>query len=342
MKMKVVPVAEAVGMALPHDMTRIVPGECKGPAFRKGHVIRPEDVEILLAMGKEHIGALELPPGMVHEDEAARRIALAAAGPGIALTAVCEGRINFTAERDGLLKIDLGLLSRVNAVPHAVLAAIHSNQFVEKGRAVAGTRVIPLTVEEAVVAEVERLCAGKTLLTVKPLRKARVGLVITGSEVFHGRIKDRFGPVVRRKFRELGGEVVAQSLVSDSVDMTVSAIREMLAAGADMVVCTGGMSVDPDDQTPASIRAAGAVDVLYGAPVFPGAMFLLGYIDEVPVMGLPGCVMYHRASVFDLLVPRVLAGERVSREDVAALAHGGFCASCPECRFPACPFGKGS
>jgi len=342
MKMKVVPVAEAVGMALPHDMTRIVPGEFKGRAFRKGHIIRSEDVDILLSMGKEHIGVLDLGLGMVHEDDAAGRIARAAAGPGLALTQVCEGRINFIAERSGLFKIDLDLLRRVNSVSHVVLATLHSNRFVGKGLPVAGTRVVPLVVEEAIIAEVERLCAGKTLLEIKPLRPARVGLIITGGEVYHGRIKDKFGPVVRRKFAELGSEVVAQALVSDSMDMTKAAIEEMLAAGADMIVCTGGMSVDPDDLTPASIRAAGATIDVYGAPVFPGAMFLIGHIGEVPILGLPGCVMYHRASVFDLLVPRLLAGERVGREDVVSLAHGGFCASCPECRFPVCPFGKGS
>ncbi len=341
MKMKVVPVAEAVGMALPHDITQILPGEFKGRAFRKGHVIRPEDVEVLLSIGKEHIGALEL-DGMVHEDDAAARIARAAMGPGLELSEVCEGRINFIAARDGLFSIDLDLLAEVNATPQTVLSTIHTHQYVRKGRPLAGTRVIPLAVPEETVASVERACAGRTLLEVKPLRRAKAGIVITGSEVYHGRIEDKFGPVLRRKFGELGSDVTAQALVSDSVDMTVAAIREMLESGCDLIACTGGMSVDPDDQTPSSIRAAGAELVMYGAPVFPGAMFLLGYIGEVPIMGLPGCVMYYRASIFDLIVPRVLAGERLTGRDVAALAHGGFCASCKECRYPVCPFGKGS
>lgn len=341
--MRRVPVQDAVGMVLPHDLTRIAPGEFKGRAFKKGHVIRPEDVGPLLAMGKEHIYALDLSPGQVHEDDAAQRIARAAAGPGLTLTAVCEGRVNLVAARDGLLRVDVARLARINSIEQVVFATLHTNQFVPGGRPVAGTRVVPLVAEEATVAAVESVCAeAGPVVDVLALKPARVGLVITGSEIFHGRIQDKFGPVVRRKFSELGSTVLDQVLTSDRVDLTVAAILDLAARGADMVVCTGGMSVDPDDQTPASIRAAGAEVVAYGSPTFPGAMFLLAYLGHVPVLGLPGCVMYHRASIFDLVVPRLLAGERLSRADVVALGHGGFCAACPECRYPVCPFGKGS
>jgi hypothetical protein len=333
-------------MVLPHDLTRIEPGQFKGRAFKKGHVIRPEDVEPLLAMGKEHIFALDLAPGQVHEDEAAFRIARAAAGPGITLTAVCEGRVNLVSARDGLLKVDAARLARVNSIDQVVFATLHTNQFVANGRPVAGTRVVPLVTDEATVAAAEAVCAEAGprahLVDVLPLRPAKVGLVITGSEIFHGRIPDKFGPVVRRKFSELGSTVLGQALTSDRVDLTVAAILDLAARGADLVVCTGGMSVDPDDQTPASIRASGARVVAYGSPTFPGAMFLLAYLGEVPVLGLPGCVMYHRASVFDLVAPRLLAGEKLERADIVALGHGGFCAACPECRYPVCPFGKGA
>ncbi len=340
-----VPVAEAVGMVLPHDLTRIAPGEFKGRAFRKGHVIRPEDVEPLLAMGKEHIYALSLAPGQVHEDEAAERIARAAAGPNLTLTPVCEGRVNLVSAVAGLLKVDAQRLLAVNSIDQVVFATLHSNQFVPAGRPVAGTRVVPLVTDEATVAAAEAVCAGAPLphlVDVLPLKPARVGLIITGSEIFHGRIPDTFGPVVRRKFAELGSTVLDQVLTADRVDLTVAAILDLAARGADFIVCTGGMSVDPDDQTPAGIRAAGAEVVAYGSPTFPGAMFLLAYLGKIPVLGLPGCVMYHRASVFDLVVPRLLAGERLERRDIAALGHGGFCAACPECRYPVCPFGKGA
>jgi molybdopterin biosynthesis enzyme len=165
--------------------------------------------------------------------------------------------------------------------------------------------------------------------------------VTTGSEVFHGRIPDSFGPVVTAKFEALGSRIIRQVLVSDDAAQTAAAIRGLLDEGAQMVVVTGGMSVDPDDRTPAAIRAAGARVVTYGAPVFPGAMFMLAHIGDVPVLGLPGCVMYCRTSIFDLVVPRLAAGETVTREDLVRLGHGGFCSSCPECRYPLCGFGSG-
>ncbi len=336
-----IPVTEAVGTVLCHDITRIVPGECKGPAFKKGHIIREEDVEPLLTLGKEHIYVFAPGAGLVHEDEAALRIARAAAGQGIAFGTPSEGRVNLTAAQDGLLCVDVDLLRRINSLDDMCFATLHTGRETMAGTPVAGTRVIPLMIQEEKVARVEALCASGPLIQVKPFARRKVGMVTTGSEVFHGRIKDGFGPVVRRKFERLGSTVVRQILVSDDISMTVAAIRELLDQGAEMIVVTGGMSVDPDDQTPASIRAAGGEAVSYGAPVLPGAMFMLAFIGRVPVLGLPGCVMYHKASIFDLIVPRLLAGETVTRDDIAGLGHGGFCAACAECRYPACPFGKG-
>ena len=337
---KTVPVADAVGMVLCHDMTRIVPGEYKGPAFRKGHIIGLEDIPELLSIGKEHIYAMSLDKGQVHEDEAAMRIAKAVAGPGLTLSPVCEGRVNMRAE-PGLLKVDVAALRRVNSVPEVVVATVHNNTRITEARDVAGTRVVPLVIDEAGILEVEAICAETgPVIRVAPLAHVRVGLVTTGSEVFHGRIKDKFGPVIRKKFTKLGSEVMGQRLVSDDPGMTRAAIEDFLARGADMVVVTGGMSVDPDDQTPASIRATGAEVAVYGAPTFPGVMFMLAYKDGVPILGLPGCVMYYRASIFDLVVPRILAGERISREDIIDLGHGGFCSGCEVCRHPICPFGK--
>ena len=338
---KHIPVRQAVGMVLPHDITRIVPGEHKGPAFRKGHVIREQDVETLLDIGKEHIYAIDLSGGLIHEDNAAMRIAAAVAGPGLRFDPPCEGRVNLVADGPGLLKVDVPRLTRLNLVNQVVVATAHTNQFVHRGRPVAGTRVVPLVVEEEVLTEVERICAqGGPVVSVAPLRKARVGMVVTGSEVYHGRIEDKFGPVVAKKFAALGSRILDKVLVSDDVDMTREAILDLVARGADMIVCTGGMSVDPDDQTPAAIRAAGARVTAYGSPTFPGAMFLLARLGDVPVLGLPGCVMYFRASIFDLVVPRLLAGDELTHEDIAALGHGGFCAGCAECRYPICPFGK--
>lgn len=339
--LSIVPVKDAVGMVLCHDMTRIVPGVAKGPGFRKGHVVAPEDIPLLLEMGKEHVYALRLGHGQLHEDDAALRLARLVAGQGADIVPASEGRVNLSAARDGLLYVRVPGLNRLNGMGDLAVATLHGLCPVRRGQQIAGMRIIPLIVHERLLHEAERALGGEPVVSVLPFRRARVGMVITGSEVYHGRIEDKFGPVVRRKFAELGSEVVRSVLVSDDREATASAIGELVAEGADMVVVTGGMSVDPDDQTPAGIRAAGARVVVYGTPVLPGSMFMLAYLGEVPVLGLPGCVMYHRASIFDLVVPRLLAGLPVTREDIVALGHGGLCLGCGECRYPACPFGKG-
>ncbi|QTA79941.1 Putative molybdopterin binding domain-containing protein [Desulfonema limicola] len=335
-------VHDAVGTVLCHDITRIVPGEYKGPAYKKGHIITEDDIPILLNLGKEHLYVLELMSDYVHEDDAAERIALAAAGPGLKLTEHSEGRVDMIAEFTGLLKINIKALTRLNSLGEIIFGTLHSGHLVSSGRAVAGTRIIPLVIEDEKIRAAEALCRDHfPLIQVKPFRSCRVGMVTTGSEIYHGRIEDKFGPVVKKKFQELGSRVIRQIMVSDDRSMTVDAICTLISEGAEMIVVTGGMSVDPDDQTPAGIRAAGGDVVIYGAPTFPGAMFMLAYIGDVPVMGLPGCVMYSRTTIFDLVVPRILAGESVTREDIARLGHGGFCAGCAECRYPICGFGKG-
>lgn len=342
--MKCIPVREAVGLVLCHDITEIIPGKYKGTAFRRGHRVREEDVEHLLRLGKEHLYVWEnCPDGQVHEDDAAHRMAAAFAGPGVTYADPKEGRINFRASRKGVLSINLDLLDRVNSIPYVTVATAHSLQAVEKGRMLAGTRVIPLTVPETTVKAVEDCCrdAFAPLIAVLPFKKHRVGVVTTGSEVYEGRIKDAFGPVLTKKFKAWGSTILSQRIVPDATERTASAIMEAIDEGADMVCVTGGMSVDPDDKTPAAIRAVGCEIVTYGAPVFPGAMFMLGYKGQIPVLGLPGCVMYSRASIFDLLVPRMLAGMRICSRDITRLAHGGLCESCPQCHYPACAFGKG-
>ncbi|MDL2315723.1 molybdopterin-binding protein [Desulfovibrio sp. OttesenSCG-928-A18] len=344
---KCIPVTEAVGLTLCHDITEIIPGKSKGSAFLRGHIVREEDVEHLLRLGKEHLyvweGELPEMRGQVHEDDAARRMAKAFAGPGVSYGDPREGRINFKASYQGLFQIHLDLLDSVNSIPHVTVATAHSLQGVAAGDTLAGTRVIPLSVPEDTVAAVEECCAGATspLLRVLPFRQCRVGIVTTGSEVYSGRIKDGFGPVLSAKFAAWGSEILGQEIVPDETDRTAGAILKLIDMGADIVCVTGGMSVDPDDKTPAAIRAVGCDVVTYGAPVFPGAMFMLGYRGRVPVLGLPGCVMYHKGSIFDLIMPRILAGLRVCARDISKLAHGGLCKSCPQCTFPNCAFGKG-
>ncbi|MBQ9407042.1 MAG: molybdopterin-binding protein [Desulfovibrio sp.] len=341
--MKTIPVREAVGSVLCHDITRIVPGEGKGPVFRKGHKIREEDIPTLLAVGKEHLYVYEPQPGMVHENDAARRIVAAIVGKNLDQTQPKEGRIDLKAACDGLLRVDVPTLTAINSLGEITIATLHGMQYVRKGRSVAGTRVVPLLIDETKLKAMEAL-AKAPILEVLPLRPARVGVVTTGSEVYCGRIQDAFGPVLREKFQALGCTLLGQTFSSDETAMTAQAIRAFLDQGADMLAVTGGMSVDPDDRTPRAIREAGADIVCYGAPVYPGAMFLLAWVQgragRVPVLGLPGCVMYNKASIFDLVVPRLLAGLDVTAADVAAMGHGGFCSQCADCRYPVCPFGK--
>ena len=339
--MKAIPVEQSVGTVLCHDITRIVVGDSKGPAFRRGHVVTDEDIPTLLDIGKANLYVFDPKDGYVHEDDAAIRLAGAAAGSNVTYGGPTEGKVTLTAEIDGLLSIDVPTLTDMNCIEDVTFATVHNHQFVKKGRALAGTRVIPLAVPEKILFEVEDLCekAG-TVIEVKPLKAAKVGVVTTGSEVYTGRIKDGFGPVLRRKFGELGSTVHDQVFVSDEVEMTVEAIRSFKEQGVDLIAVTGGMSVDPDDQTPTAIRATGADVISYGAPTYPGAMFMLAYLDGIPVVGLPGCVMYHKASIFDLIIPRILAGDKITRRDIVAFGHGGFCEGCDTCRYPVCGFGK--
>lgn len=341
--MKKIPVEKAVGHVLCHDITKIVPGEFKGPAFKKGHIIREKDIPELLKLGKEHIYVWETRPGILHENEAAVRMARAAGGENIRLSEPAEGKVNLISTIRGLLKVNVAALARMNAIEEIMMATLHNNRVVGENCPVAGTRVIPLVIEESKIVLVEEICreAGG-ILSVRPFKPLITGVVVSGSEVYHGRIEDAFGPVVRRKVEAFGCPVIHQVIVPDDKERIAAAAREMLDRGAEMILITGGMSVDPDDLTPAAVKSLGAQVVTYGAPVLPGAMFLLAYLGNIPVMGLPGCVMYARTTIFDLVLPRVLAGERLTRQDIAGLGHGGLCLGCADCHFPHCPLGKGN
>lgn len=340
--MKKIKIEEAVGKVLCHDLTKIVPGEFKGAAFKKGHTIRPEDIEDLLKMGKEHIYVWECDEDFLHENDAALRIARVAAGQFLDLSEPREGKVNLIASCRGLLKIKVEALAEINYIEEVVIATRHTNQMLNEGGIAAGTRVIPLIIKKGKIEQVEDLCR-KTgpLIELKPLQSLLTGIITTGNEVYQGRVQDRFSPVVKAKLQEFNCPVTDHVLLPDDVQQIAETINKLIAEGAEMVIVTGGMSVDPDDATPGAVKASGADIVSYGVPLFPGAMFLLAYMDRVPIMGLPGCVMYHTSSVFDLVLPRVLAGERLTRRELTKFGHGGLCLNCPECHFPACPFGKG-
>ena len=291
-------------------------------------------------MGKKHLFVLEKDDTDVHEDEAAYRIASRAAGSGIELTKPSEGKIELIASVDGLLKIDRDRLFELVSQDEIMFAAIHDNIVVRKGEKLAGTRIIPLFVAEEILKKAEDILAGEPIIRIVPLKEMKVGVVTTGSEVYSGIIEDAFGPVLVRKFGALGSKVEKQLFADDDEDMIADCIKQLIDEGMDIIGITGGMSVDPDDRTPSGIRKAGGSVVSYGAPVLPGAMFMLSYIGDVPVVGLPGCVMYSRTSIFDLIVPRLLAGEKITKQDINKLAVGGLCLNCETCTYPVCGFGK--
>ena len=339
--MKSVPVEEALGMVLCHDLTQIVPGEFKGVAFKKGHIITEEDIPKMLDMGKRSIYVWEMHEGILHENEAGERMAKAAAGKEILFSEPSEGKVSLLAKCKGLLKVNYTLLERLNTIDEAMIATLHTDIVMEKGSVVAGTRIIPLLIDKIKIEEIEKICLEEgPIIWIEPLKAMKVGIITTGSEVYTGRIKDKFGPVIRDKIAEVGSEVIKQIFVSDSSSMIADAVNELLENGAEMIITTGGMSVDPDDVTPAGIRESGADIISYGAPVLPGAMFLIAYKNDIPILGLPGCVMYNKRTIFDLVLPRIMAGERIKREDISRLGHGGMCLNCEVCSFPACSFGK--
>jgi len=369
---RTIPIQQAVGTVLAHDITEIRPGEFKGRAFRKGHIIKEEDVCHLQRLGKEHLFVLQVAEDEMHEDDAVTALARALMGAGVRIQGEPkEGKINIVADRDGLLSIDREALLRFNMLGEVMCATLHSNTVLKKDHVVAGTRTIPLVVKKSIIEKAVKIVKqsqgsgvkGHGVVEVKELRRPKAGIVITGNEIYHGKIKDAFAPIITKKIEEYSGEIVGIYYAPDNERFIEERLRELIAAGADLLITTGGMSVDPDDVTRFAIRNLGATDLTYGSAVLPGAMFLVGYIEKVrssecgvrgdinlklntqnseliPILGIPACGMYHRTTIFDLILPRVLTGELIGRKELAELGYGGLCLNCKECRYPVCPFGK--
>lgn len=339
--MKLMRTEDAVGQVLCHDITQIIKGVTKDAVFRKGHVIREEDIPILLSVGKENVYIWENDENMLHENDAAQILYEICRGEYMHPTPVKEGKIELVADIDGLLKVDDAKMRLINGMGQLMIASRHGNFAVHKGDKLAGTRIIPLVIEKEKMEKAKELCAPEPILHLLPFVHKKVGIVTTGSEVYHHRIKDEFTPVIYEKLAEFDAEVVGQIFCDDDHEKITAAILTHIENGADMVVCTGGMSVDPDDRTPLAIKNTGADIISYGAPVLPGAMFLLSYYNgRIPVVGLPGCVMYERRTIFDLILPRLMADDPVTADELAALGQGGLCLNCEVCTFPNCGFGK--
>lgn len=344
--MKLIKTEDAVGHVLCHDITQIIKGVTKDAVFRKGHIVTEEDIPVLLSVGKENLYVWEKEEGMLHENDAAEILRQICQGEHMHPSDVKEGKIELIADIDGVLKIEREKLRKVNSLGEIMIASRHGDFPVKKGDKLAGTRVIPLMISEEKMQQAKDVTAGGAIFNILPYKKKKAGIVTTGSEVYYHRIKDTFTPVIEEKLAEYDIEIGGHEICNDDPQMIENAIRSLLADGCNMIVCTGGMSVDPDDRTPYAIRQVTGEIVSYGAPVLPGAMFLLAYYREegkevIPVLGLPGCVMYSKRTIFDLVLPRLTVGEILTAEDLNTLGEGGLCLNCPECTFPNCGFGKG-
>lgn len=339
--MQLVKTEDAVGMVLCHDITQIIKGVTKDAVFRKGHIIQPEDIPVLLSVGKDNIYVWENDDSMLHEDEAAEILRDMCMNDGMSASKPKEGKIELTAERDGLFLVDRERLRAVNSFGRMMIATRPGGVAVKAGDKLCGTRIIPLVIEKEAMAQAKAVAGDAPLLRLAEIKPKRFGLVTTGNEVYYGRIKDTFTPVIVEKLAQFGCEMAAHEVSNDDHEKITGIINKMLADGVDMVLCTGGMSVDPDDKTPLAIKNTGANIVSYGAPVLPGAMFLLAYTaDGRPICGLPGCVMYAKRTIFDIVLPYLLADEPVTADMLAGLGNGGLCLNCNVCHFPNCGFGR--
>lgn len=339
--MKQIRIEDSVGCILSHDVTKIVPGEFKGRLFKKGHVIREEDIPKLLDIGKEHIYVWEPKKGQLHENDAAIRVKDLVLGQGCYISEeIKEGKIDFFANTQGIVKINKDLLLKLNLLGEIIVSTIHNNTPVKKGEKIGATRVIPLIIDEKKILEAEKIIKEK-IISVEEIKPKKAVLITTGNEVYKGRIKDAFLPVMKEKLEYYGSEIVKQVILPDNKEMiTENILKAIEEDKVDMIICTGGMSVDPDDVTPSAIKDCNGEIVTYGAPVLPGAMFLLAYYKNIPILGVPSCAMYSKRTIFDLVLPRILADEKLSFKDIARFGNGGMCLNCEICSFPHCSFGK--
>lgn len=340
--MKKIRTQDAVGHVLCHDITQIIPGKAKTAKFRKGHVVTEEDIPVLLSLGKEHLFIWEAREGMLHENDAAKILYDVCAGRYMRPSEIIEGKIEIIAESGGVFSVDTDRLFEINLLGEVAVATRHGGFPVKAGDKLAAMRVIPLVIDKSKMDRVREIGGAKPLLELKPFMPKRVGIVTVGGEIANGKVKDAFTPVLVRKIGEYGADMMAHETVIDDEAAIAEAILRMAGSGTDIILCSGGMSVDPDDRTPAAIKNTGARIVSYGVPVMPGAMFMLAYLNgKIPVVGLPGCVMNSKRTVFDLILPRLITGNEITVHDLTVLGHGGLCLECHTCKYPNCGFGKG-
>ena len=337
--MKKVKVQDAIGMTLCHDITAMVDG-FKGAAFKRGHVVTQEDIPKLLDIGKQHVFIWEENAGEIHEEDAARRLSQMTTVNGAHYGSISEGKVQLFADQDGMFRVDKALLAAVNRIGDITITTLPDHYPVKAGDRLASMRIVPLVTEERQIAEAEALCADKQLYDLRPFKPLKVGIIITGSEIYHGRIKDKFERVARAKLAHYPAEILGVHVCDDELDMIVGAGRTLLAEGAELLIFSGGMSVDPDDLTPSAIREMGAEIISYGVPSQPGNMTLVAYLDQAALLGVPGAAISRPTTMFDVLLPQIFCGDPLTKDDLIRLGEGGLCQMCDNCHFPNCTFGR--
>ena len=339
--MKKIPVEKAVGIKLCHDITQIIPGKFKGPAFRKGHIVQKEDIEKLKKIGKEYLYIWQPEEGEIHENEASLRMSEVVAGENIELTEAIEGKITLKSLIRGLFKVKSELLYEINSMENITIPCLPNNFRVEKGQGLSGVRIVPLVIQEEKIINIEELCQKKgKAFAVKKYKKLKVGIITTGNEIHKGLIKDVFGPLLRDKFSYFGAEIKGQIYCPDNTEEIKKAISYFSQQEVDLIALSGGMSVDPDDLTPGAIRESGAKVITYGVPVQPGNMFMLAYLGNKTLIGIPGASLYYKNTILDIIIPRIFAGDILNKKDFVILGEGGFCSTCAVCHYPFCYFGR--
>lgn len=332
-------VENAVGMTLCHDVTVIKDGY-KGPLYKRGHVIAPADIPQLLNIGKHHIFVWEENAGEIHEEDCALRFAAMAPVPHSHYIGPSEGKVTLISDTDGLFCVDTVLLKALNSIQDITITALPNHYPIKKGSRIASMRIIPLVTKEANIVAAETLCRGNNLFRILPYQLMKVGIIITGSEVYNGLIKDKFESIARDRLASYPCEILGATICSDDSKMITDAANEFLESGVDLLIFHGGMSVDPDDLTPTTIRSLGADIITYGVPAQPGNMSLIAYLGNTTILGVPSSAISNRTSMFDVVLPQVFSGKRFTKDELLNLGNGSLCQQCETCHFPNCTFGK--
>ena len=322
---KKINVEDAIGQPLLHDITAIMEDGFKGVKFKRGHIIEDSDIEALKNIGKDHIYVGELEADQVHEEDAVLEIKNLLSNENIDVSDVSEGKISLSSKIDGLFVINRELLRKINTIGDYTIACKKSYIRVNTGDKLAGVRIVPLWTEKTQLEQAKKLLENEgPLFEVKEFQNLKAGCIITGDEVYYGRIKDAFKPVLREKLSQFESQVIDFVFLPDDEDKLVVTYKKFKNAGADLVIFTGGMSVDPDDITPRAIRKIGAEVIVQGIPMQPGNMLMVARDNNTYLMGVPGASIHSKVTSFDYFLPRVFAGLDLKKEDFIEMAEGGL------------------